>query len=111
MLRSITLAFLAVLVLTTGLGAQDGKKPLYKGELSIAPPPIAGDKSVKYARGRKGLVRAGLRHLRGVWCRRESGRAVPLGKGCPMHGAGRVLRLGDLRPRLVGVWSWHVSPR
>jgi len=48
MLRSITLAFLAVLVLTTGLGAQDGKKPLYKGELSIAPPPIAGDKSVQY---------------------------------------------------------------
>src|SRR6516165_5453440 len=48
MLRSITLALLAVLVLTTGLGAQDGTKPLYKGELSIAPPPIAGDKSVKY---------------------------------------------------------------
>src|SRR5262249_59350801 len=41
-------ALLSVPLLATAARAQDEEKQLYKGALSIEPPPIASDKSVKY---------------------------------------------------------------
>ena len=48
MLRFCSLVLLAVLGLASALGAQEPKKPAYKGSLSIDPPHIATDKTVKY---------------------------------------------------------------
>jgi len=47
MRRACILALLALPILATALCAQEGKKPLYKGDLSIQPPRVADDKSVK----------------------------------------------------------------
>src|SRR5262249_42746458 len=48
MLRTLTLALLLVPILATIPCAQEGKLPLYKGALSMEPPPIASDRPVKY---------------------------------------------------------------
>lgn len=48
MLRALTLMLLVMPAMTTVLYAQGGKLPLYKGALSIEPPAVASDRTVKY---------------------------------------------------------------
>ncbi|MFO0965005.1 MAG: hypothetical protein U0793_05365 [Gemmataceae bacterium] len=48
MLRRCTFFFLVMAAWHSSLSAQEGKRPLFKGDLSIEPPPIATDKSIKY---------------------------------------------------------------